>query len=479
MRRAEQFDEAEEASILAIGLYEALASAAPNEVALRSDLAAAIANLGELHASMSSWEHAADAYRRSLDIQEVIAGDFSASPDFRHRFAQNYASLGSALFRNDRDSEAEQALRTALALHSELTGDFPKIPVYRSKLASVHASLGELYEHTSRLQDAEAAYHAAIAIAERLAGDFPDNPNHRYEQGAKQKKLGTMLLLSGDDLQGSGEAMLSAAESFEGLVDDYPNVRAFRMHLAQTFKNLGLIHHLGMEYQAAEQWYRRAIQVLDELGRMTSERQLEAVLGTVLGHRGSNTAADYTNASPWRTQAEVYSYLGALLGTMGRYPDGEQAFHRGEEARGGPSFWHARYTAAFYHDLENPDPVRMVETARGAAEEAPEEGAIWHALGMVLYRTGDWHGALDAFRRSRESCSGGVCQADCFFFVAMTWWQLGDHEEAHHWYEVGVKRLEEGINPNINLFYADFFCRRVEAEALMGLRSGSHLSSRL
>ena len=96
---------------------------------------------------------------------------------------------------------------------------------------------------------------------------------------------------------------------------------------------------------------------------------------------------------------------------------------------------------------------------------------------MVLYRTEDWHGALDAFRKSRESCSGGVCQADCFFFVAMTWWQLGDRETAHHWYEAGVKRLEEGINPNINLFYADFFGRRLEAEALIGLRAGSHLSS--
>ena len=475
MRQAEQFDEAEKASVLAIGLYEALVSAAPDELGLRSDLAAALANLGELHTSMASWEQAADAYRRSLDEQEVIADSFASSPDFRHSLARNYASLGSALFRNDQDSEAEQALREALALCSELTGDFPKIPAYGSELARVHVSLGELYEHTSRLPHAEAAYHAAIAIAERLAGDFPDNPNLRYEQGATQKRLGAMLLMSGEDLQGSGEATLSAAESFEGLVADYPIVRAFRMHLGQTCKNLGLINHLGMEYQAAEQWYRRAIQVMDELGRMTSLDQLEQAPATAtrLTRRGGNWTADYTNASPGRSQAEVYSYLGTLLGTMGRYTDGEQAFNRGEEARGKPSFWHARYTAAFYHDLDNPDPVRMVETARGAAGEVPEECQVWHALGMALYRTGDWHGALDAFRRSREIRSGGACPFDCFFFVAMTWWQLGDREQAHHWYEAGVQRLEEGINPNLNLFYADFFRYRIEAEELMGVTTGA------
>ena len=64
--------------------------------------------------------------------------------------------------------------------------------------------------------------------------------------------------------------------------------------------------------------------------------------------------------------------------------------------------------------------------------------ACWHALGMARYRVGDWPGAIDALKRSREIAPGGV------------------------------KRLEEEINPNNNEWCPDFVRFRAEAEELMG-----------
>jgi len=158
---------------------------------------------------------------------------------------------------------------------------------------------------------------------------------------------------------------------------------------------------------------------------------------------------------------------------MGRLSEGEQACRRASELyqREGealPQGWQlARFVATYYHDLANPDPREMLEMAEFGVEWNPQAHS-WHTLGMARYRVGDWPGAIDALKRSREIAPGGADAKDCFFFVAMAWWQLGDQEKARSWYNAAVKRLEEEINPNNNEWYPDFIRFRAEAEELMG-----------
>ena len=61
--------------------------------------------------------------------------------------------------------EAEAAYRAALALQEQLAADFPAVPDYRQDLASSHNNLGVAARTTSgKRPEAEAAYRAALAV---------------------------------------------------------------------------------------------------------------------------------------------------------------------------------------------------------------------------------------------------------------------------------------------------------------------------
>jgi len=107
------------------------------------------------------------------------------------------------------------------------------------------------------------------------------------------------------------------------------------------------------------------------------------------------------------------------------------------------------------------DPPRAVELAQKAVELAPQTGGYWNTLGVAQYRAENWSGAIAGFERSMALRRGG----DSFdwFFLAMTAWQLGDHDEARQWYDRAVLWMDEH-NPN------DKELRRFRAEAAELLR---------
>jgi tetratricopeptide (TPR) repeat protein len=114
-------------------------------------------------------------------------------------------------------------------------------------------------------------------------------------------------------------------------------------------------------------------------------------------------------------------------------------------------------------NLPEREPAQALALAGKAVEHWREqEGNHWTStrLGIVHYRVGDWQAALEALDKATElgdkSCSNQ-------FFLAMTHWQLGHHQEARHWYDQAVEQA-----PNAN--NSDQF-RRYHAEAaeLLGI----------
>jgi uncharacterized protein HemY len=101
------------------------------------------------------------------------------------------------------------------------------------------------------------------------------------------------------------------------------------------------------------------------------------------------------------------------------------------------------------------DPARAAQLAAELTEGAPPAKA-WLVLGVARYRGGDWPGARQALEKSVSTRFGGDSAE--MFFLAMTWWRLGDKEKAKEWYAKGVAWMDSH-NPR------DDEPRRFRAEA--------------
>jgi serine/threonine protein kinase/Tfp pilus assembly protein PilF len=82
-----------------------------------------------------------------------------------------------------------------------------------------------------------------------------------------------------------------------------------------------------------------------------------------------------------------------------------------------------------------------LELASNARVHAPKDARVWVVLGAAQYRAGNWNDALRSLEKSAEfpSYRDGAGR----LFLAMTHWQLGNEQRAHHWYHRAVGWAEE------------------------------------
>jgi serine/threonine protein kinase/Flp pilus assembly protein TadD len=110
------------------------------------------------------------------------------------------------------------------------------------------------------------------------------------------------------------------------------------------------------------------------------------------------------------------------------------------------------------------DAARARELARRAVERDQKYFRHWNNLGVALYRSGDWDGAVEALGKSRALL--GRDDASTGFFLAMAYWRRGDRDEARAHFERAVATasqrglVELGLDDEVFRF-------RIEAAALI------------
>jgi uncharacterized protein HemY len=102
-----------------------------------------------------------------------------------------------------------------------------------------------------------------------------------------------------------------------------------------------------------------------------------------------------------------------------------------------------------------------VKLAGQALAREPNNGNFQNTLGVALYRTHDWVGAIKALERGLELRHGGT--ATDFFFLAMAHWKRGDKEKARTWFDKGVAWMGQNSLDNL-----DLEAIRAEAKATLG-----------
>jgi tetratricopeptide (TPR) repeat protein len=106
-------------------------------------------------------------------------------------------------------------------------------------------------------------------------------------------------------------------------------------------------------------------------------------------------------------------------------------------------------------DTKVRDPRRAVHLARNAVKLLSKQGAYWNTLGVALYRTDDWKGALEALGKSTQLQGENAVDS---FFQAMAHRRMGDKQRARGCYEQAVRLMAKSQAGNEEL-------RRFRAEA--------------
>jgi tetratricopeptide (TPR) repeat protein len=254
---------------MALAIQEKLAAEFPAAPEYRSGLAQSHINLGNLLAGrgkpmepVEGEEH----YRMALAIQEKLAAEFPTAPDYRKNLALIHNNLGLLLAGLGKPVEAEEQYRNGLAIRVKLAADFPAAPDYRSELAASHHNLGLLFGDLGQPVEAEGQDRKALAIEQKLADDFPAVPEYRRNLASSHNILAFVLADLGNRAEAQ-EQQRQALAIQEKLAAEFPDVPQYQIELGGSYCNYGNLFGGGGRAGESLGWFDKAIAALAPVHR--------------------------------------------------------------------------------------------------------------------------------------------------------------------------------------------------------------------
>jgi eukaryotic-like serine/threonine-protein kinase len=182
-------------------------------------------------------------------------------------------------------------------------------------------------------------------------------------------------------------------------------------------------------------------------------------LGNGLGHLGQydQAIACYRKAIELvPTYWGCYGNLGIALGRKGQYEEAIAALEQSIKIESDfpPELCtedHAELSMVLSNcpDARLRNARRATELAETAVKLEPQASNNWTALGIARYREGNWQEAPAALNKAlqlgTDGWGGALRWADAidWFFLAMSNWQLGQHDEARQCYDRAVQEMEK------------------------------------
>jgi len=145
----------------------------------------------------------------------------------------------------------------------------------------------------------------------------------------------------------------------------------------------------------------------------------------------------------------AYANLGEALIDKGFYAEGiaalEHAINLNPELAASTCAY-LSLTLSICPDAQLRDAHRAARLADQALQVLPNASNAWTARGVCRYRSGEWQGAVGDFRRSLQlAADGGGTprwpESVDRFLLAMSYWQLGQSDEARQTYNLAVKKM--------------------------------------
>lgn len=223
-------------------------------------LARTLNNLGLVLQRLGRYEEARTRFQEALDL--------NLRNDARAAVALNHSNLGNLA--TDR-GDYERALRH-LDLSEREVRRHEDEPWAAEQLLIVHVNRGVVFEKLGAYREALHLYQMVIAKSE--SEDLPMDPGHR---AALEVNLGVLYRNLGDPV--------TAVASFEAAADLFREL-GDEASLSNALLNLALARHHNLgELDAAEETYRRALELARRSGDRSEEVQDLFYLGELLRER--------------------------------------------------------------------------------------------------------------------------------------------------------------------------------------------------
>src|SRR5262249_34205807 len=148
----------------ALAFYQEFAREHSADPTARAAEAEAEHRAAQIHLRLGELADAEQAYRRSVNILELLVAEFPAVPGYRNGLAVHIRDLGDLLLDSGRHAESEWALRRAVTLHEALVAEYPTVPAYRRGQAASENKLAVLLKATGRSMEEERASRRAVEI---------------------------------------------------------------------------------------------------------------------------------------------------------------------------------------------------------------------------------------------------------------------------------------------------------------------------
>jgi len=421
----------------AVELEEQLVDEFPEGVEYRQRLACGYCALADSCKRIEKYVEGFAVIQKAVRIQQQLVADFPSQPVYRHQLAVSRLTYANYLSASGNVTAAIDEYERAATLLEGVIGERPQIPEYRSQLATAYYLIGNA--HLDPVAK-EAWFNKALAVQEALATDFPSLSDYRYDVLRSLVTIGALLIAY--ERAADAEAPLRrAVEVGAKLVADSPETHYYRSRLAHAYAGLGDALRLKGELTEAESAYRAALHLHTEFIARFPELTGEA----------------------YRFGA-AYIGLTRLLRTSGRTAEADalrlrllDVFANNASVLNG-----VVWNFVVSQQIDQSEAAALAELAQQGVGLAPEEAYIWNTLGVARYRAGEWNAAIAALSKSVELTKPG--SAVDWLFLAMSNWQLGQHDDARLWYKAGrleVVRLHPEQSENRRFLE--------EASALIGL----------
>ncbi len=462
---------------------ESLASASPAAPDPRERLSVAYRRLGTLPGIPTL--EAEQALRSAVRICQNLVAEFPDNPLYRADLVTSLEHLGYVLTGSGLHREAEQAFREAIADYGTSLA-----PSHRCELlVALNRGLAGVLNRAGRPDDAVEVLRRAVALSEAALVGSPDAAERRADLIPTLRILAATLQRTRRPLEAI-EAFEKALAFYDTEIERSPSdlqrplgkvdvLNELGRLLAEerqpakareTFQNASDICDklaaqipydpaIGREFQADcyFQWAR----ALAPLGRQrdAAETARKAVeLYASLAAQRSDGPAPQEVFYRWRLAVSSH-LLGVALAATGNPREAADAYRRAVALHPERALFN-NDLAWFLVASKSPpahEPAEAVVLASKAVEIEPTAAHIWNTLGVAHYRAGEYHAAIAALEKSEKLGHGREFGFNAFF-LALSRWQLGEHEQARRWFSDAVRWMGEK-KPN------DEELRRFHAEA--------------
>jgi serine/threonine protein kinase len=279
----------------AIAIFESIHNADPENEAIQSGLARSYQQIAYAQIFGNRPDLGRENAQRAIALFETLRRHSERS-EYGRLLGRSYDLLAISHTYDGKYHAGKRFSKKAIEVLEETVQQDSKDNEARRLLALACNNLSSIQYETSEWAEQEKGLQRAITIFQDLVNENPSNPHFRKNLGLSVSALGLLYSYSFGRISRAEPPLQLASQCLRKLADENPSVIEYRYLLGKAIARLGDVRFAQGRTGPAEQYYREAIKLLEEIDREDPHNNQHSVIELA-----------------WR-----YHWLGALLAGKGQ-----------------------------------------------------------------------------------------------------------------------------------------------------------------